>query len=85
MVPALQRLRGGMYAAEMPRPVLSSAITLVDCPNCGTSIVVPYFQIRILRAASCKCGILIVIDDDTPPHVMRTLIVRAGLMNAAND
>ena len=85
MVPALHRPRGGMYAAEMPRPVLSSAMTLVDCPNCRRSIVVPYFQIRILRAASCKCGILIVIDDDTPPHVMRTLIVRAGLMNAAND
>ena len=85
MVPALRRLGGAKYAARMPRISLSTAMTLVSCPNCGASIVVPYFQILILKAASCKCGILIVIDDDTPPHVMRTLIVRAGLMNAAND
>ena len=82
---ALRRIGRAMYAVQMQRPALSSAMTLVDCPNCGTSIIVPYFQIRILRAASCKCGILIVIDDDTPPHVMRTMIIRAGLMNAAND
>ena len=74
-----------MYVAQMTRPTINAAMTLVDCPNCGKSIAVPYFRIRILRAASCNCGILLVIDDDTPSHVMRTLIVRAGLMNAAND
>ena len=79
------RLGGGRYEVQMQRRELASAMTLVDCPNCGTAITVPYLQIRIQKAAACRCGILIIIDDDTPPSVMRSLIVRAGLMNAAND
>ena len=57
----------------------------IDCPRCGAEISVPYSQIRIQKAAACKCGALIRLEDDTPMAAVQRLIDEANPIEGAND
>ncbi|MDB5738836.1 MAG: hypothetical protein JWO65_2504 [Sphingomonas bacterium] len=57
----------------------------VDCPECGTMIIVPYSQVRIQKAAACSCGALIRLTDDTPIAMLQALIDEANPIDADND
>ena len=57
----------------------------VDCPRCGAEINVPYRQIRLHKAAACKCGALIRLEDETPIATVQRLIDEANPPHGDND
>ena len=64
---------------------LDDILTQVDCPTCGAVINVPYRQLRLYKAAACKCGNLFRLTDDTPLAAVQALIDEANPMRADND
>ena len=64
---------------------LDDILTQVDCPTCGTVINVPYRQLRLQKAAACKCGNLFRLTDDTPIGMLQALIDEANPVSAGND
>jgi uncharacterized paraquat-inducible protein A len=69
----------------MARNDLDNILTEVECPSCGTVIALPYRQLRVVKAAACKCATLLILVDDTSAVRLESLIDSADLMNAAND
>jgi hypothetical protein len=57
----------------------------VDCPRCGQVLSVSYREIRLLKAASCRCGALVRLEDDTPLSTIQNLIDDANPPRGEND
>jgi len=57
----------------------------VDCPKCGTSISVPFRQLRLQKAAACRCGALLRLEDATAIADVQRLIDEANPLEGAND
>lgn len=57
----------------------------VDCPRCGASISVPFRQLRLQKAAACRCGAVIRLEDDTPLSAVQRLIDEANPPQSANE
>jgi hypothetical protein len=57
----------------------------VDCPRCGQTISISYRNIRLLKAASCRCGAVLSLDDDTPISTVQNLINEANPPKGEND
>ncbi|AYJ84695.1 hypothetical protein D3Y57_00980 (plasmid) [Sphingomonas paeninsulae] len=57
----------------------------VDCPRCGRVLSVSYRDIRLLKAASCACGALVRLQDDTPLSIVQKLIDEANPPQGDND
>lgn len=57
----------------------------VDCPTCGATIDVPYRQLRLQKAAACRCGNLLRLADDTPIAAIQRLIDEANPPKGEND
>jgi hypothetical protein len=57
----------------------------VDCPRCGQVLNVSYRDIRLLKAAACRCGALLRLEDDTPLSIVQQLIDDAKTSQGDND
>ncbi|WP_293880598.1 hypothetical protein [Sphingomonas sp.] len=91
-VPSRQDVRGRLLAGTVlfcyglnMAGELDDINAQVDCPRCGRVLNVSYRDIRVLKAASCACGALLRLEDDTPLSTVQQLIDDANPPQGDND